>query len=128
MHWFRSNMHFGAGSALFGLALQLALSFGHVHRDQLVPAAAATTLGATSEACSTAAPDGPSPAHKSDGSDDGLCAVCALIQLAGTSMPSVAPALAAPSGFLVIRLDTPIELASAALPRLLFQARAPPAA
>ena len=35
MHWFRSRMRSCGRLALFALALQMVLSFGHMHRDDL---------------------------------------------------------------------------------------------
>ena len=35
MKWFRSNIRHGSRLALFALAVQLALSFGHIHLEQL---------------------------------------------------------------------------------------------
>jgi len=35
MHWFRARLRSTSFVALFALALQLALSFGHVHVDEL---------------------------------------------------------------------------------------------
>ena len=35
MNWFRSNIQSCARLALFALALQMAVSFGHVHGDDL---------------------------------------------------------------------------------------------
>ena len=35
MQWFRSRVKLGSWVALFALALQLALTFGHVHLDGL---------------------------------------------------------------------------------------------
>jgi hypothetical protein len=33
MHWIRKNNRLGAWAAVFALAIQLVLSFGHVHLD-----------------------------------------------------------------------------------------------
>ena len=35
MNWFRSNIQSSARLALFALTLQMAVSFGHMHRDDL---------------------------------------------------------------------------------------------
>jgi hypothetical protein len=45
MGWFRSRSRLGSYLALFALAFQLAVSFGHVHLDHIAPTSAlATTL------------------------------------------------------------------------------------
>jgi hypothetical protein len=124
MRWFRSRARLGSRLALFALALQLVVSFGHVHADQLAPSA----VTAASHAAAVPSNDVPAaPAHH-DGQADGLCAICALIHMAGTAAPGVAPALPVPIGF----FRTPIEFAvTPALTASLltsFQARAPPIA
>ena len=35
MHWVRSNRYFGSWAALFALAIQLVLSFGHIHFEDI---------------------------------------------------------------------------------------------
>ena len=50
MHWFRSRSRLGSGLALFSLALQLALSFGHIHLKDIVGTANASTSIAASTA------------------------------------------------------------------------------
>jgi hypothetical protein len=112
--------------ALFALAIQIVLSLGHVHLY-------AASLGSAKSAPPTIA-DGSSataastlvPIHKSNGTLDADCAICALIQLSATSVPSAAPALPLPSNFGPLGLQTTAALALAALPHFLFQARAPP--
>lgn len=127
MIWFRSKVRFGARLALFALALQLALSFGHVHAEDLVPSATAATH-ATAAGQQSGAPTDPSaPAHRSDGADD-ICAVCALMQLVSTSVPAQAPVLAVPTRLAPIEHPTPAGAPWTAVPRPLFQARAPPTA
>jgi hypothetical protein len=109
--------------ALFALAVQVGLSFGHVHFDNLasVSSKSAMAAGSGSVLLSERA-----PGHNPSGSGDADCPICAFIQLVATSTPSVAPALPLPASLGSIRLQAPIELASASSPHLLFQARAPP--
>jgi hypothetical protein len=111
--------------ALFALAIQFALSFGHVHLDRVaVPDASAASLAAQSSG------DGPNGSSKpgSHRLADDYCAICALVQLAASSAPAAAPTLPPPA--LVSRVwHAPVtDFELAALPRLLFQARAPPIA
>jgi hypothetical protein len=126
MSWVRSRLRFGARLALFALALQLVLSFGHVHLDDLVPPAA------SSIAAVPGAPDGQAPAgpagHDPHGLGHDYCGVCALIQLAGTSIASVPPPLPLPGVFTELRHVAPVGVSFSASPRPLFQARAPPIA
>ncbi len=55
MKWFRSNVRYGARAALFALAVQLGLSFGHFHP---IAAQAAPSLQSTQQL--------PPPSHDSD--------------------------------------------------------------
>jgi hypothetical protein len=128
MRWFRSNRRFVARLALFALGLQLVLTFGHIHREDLIPAAAASTLVASTAQPSADAPNLPAPVHKSRGAVDDVCAICALIQLANISVPSAAPLLPPPHAVGLSRLETTAELYLAASPRRFFRARAPPLA
>ena len=54
MHWVRSNRRFGSWAALFALAIQLVLSFGHIHLEDFQGSSAAVALavaGATQCSC-----------------------------------------------------------------------------
>jgi len=119
MRWFRTNRQFGGRLALIALALQLVLTFGHVH----APTAALATAVQTSQ------PNGPAsqdPRH--NGLADTDCPTCALIQLSAISAPSVAPELPLPVEIGFLTLQPRAELVAATAPPASFQARAPPAA
>jgi hypothetical protein len=124
MNWIRSRTRFGARLALFALTVQLALSFGHVHFDGFAPAWA-QPVPAT--AAAGVVPSQSAPTNKSDGLIDDYCPLCALIQLAATASPSVAPVLPLPIHFGPTEHAAPVQIALAASPHVLFQARAPPA-
>jgi len=118
MRWFRRHIGLGSRLALFALAVQLVLSFAHVHvSDAGRPQAAAATVSGAGNA----------PTPKSDGPVDPGCAICGLIQLVATATPSSAPALplVLPPGY--VRPEAPARLLLAAAPQLAFRARAPPA-
>jgi hypothetical protein len=124
MHWFRSRSRLGSCLALFALALQLALSFGHVHLGPVSGHASAGIVANSSDA------DKPSGRHQHHlpGSADDSCAVCALIHLAGTLVPSAAPVLPLPAAsdrlpqHIIAQFDLSAPLSAH------FQARAPPLA
>jgi hypothetical protein len=124
MHWFRSHVRFGARLALFALAVQIVLSFGHVHAKDLVPAAPGSTLASTSGHAGAPAP---APNRKSDGADT-ICAICAVTQLLTGSVASTAPSLWPPDIVAFRRLELVAELSFAIAPRRPFGARAPPLA
>jgi hypothetical protein len=109
--------------ALFALAVQVMLSFGHVHFDNL---ASVSTKSAMATGSGSVLLSERVPGHNPGGSGDADCPICALLQLVATSTPSVAPALPLPASLGSIRLQALTELAPAASPHLLFQARAPP--
>jgi hypothetical protein len=123
MRWFRSKLHLGSRLALFALAVQVMLSFGHVHLDNLAPAStrSALAIGSGKVLLSEQA-----PIRGSGAALDADCPLCALIHLVATAAPAVAPALPLPPRSNSIRLQAAVELASASPPHLLFQARAPP--
>jgi Protein of unknown function (DUF2946) len=127
MGWFRSRSRLGSWLALFALAFQLAVSFGHVHLDRVGPVSsdAATLASAQASADVTNAPSSP-PSR--DGLADDCCPICTLIHLAGALLPSEPPSLLLPS----IVARSPIEMAFefdlTASQHARFQARAPPIA
>ena len=85
----RSLRQRGAWPALFALALQFALSFGHIHLTRL------SGLGPVSVQTTLVLPfspgDGPVRQDSGPAIDD--CAICASIHLAGTLLPPTAGAL-----------------------------------
>ena len=120
MRWVRDNRRIGAWAALFAFAVQLVLSFGHVHLDKLTfssPAAASVQL---------ASGDSGAPQPKHTGSDD-YCAICASIALVASSVLPEAAQLAPPIS--VPSSSAPEFLAAQSVFELhtSFQARAPPA-
>jgi hypothetical protein len=94
MSWFRSRSRLGSYLALFALAIQLTLSFGHVHLDgNVLGVRHAATLSGVSAgtAVATAVID---PAGKETPAlADDFCPICALIHLAGTLVLAAAPSL-----------------------------------
>ncbi|UGY17275.1 DUF2946 family protein [Bradyrhizobium septentrionale] len=121
MKWFRSNIRHGAGLALFALAIQFALSFGHFHA--IASAQATASFAAHVE---NASRDEPRSAPDSDQAAD-LCAVCAVVAMVNTATPAPAlPPLQLPDavGLLPWHVDNyaaPVEFG-----RPHFQPRAPP--
>ncbi len=126
MRWFRSNIRSGSRLALFALAVQMALSLGHIHFDAVAPASVKSALPAAMAGSGAELPGTRAPIHKSHGSLDSHCPFCAFIQLLTTSAPSAAPVLPLPPTLGLIGSRAPVELALAPRPPLLFQARAPP--
>ena len=107
MRWFRSKIHFGTGLALITLALQLVLTFGHVHAPTSTSVGSALSSGKTA----SSEPGSRHPAN-SNGLADADCATCALIQLSSAATPSLAPNLPLPASNDFITLRPHAELAS----------------
>jgi hypothetical protein len=116
----------GAYLALFALAFQLAVSFGHVHLERIAPSAGASALaGAQPSAAHLNAPS--NPGGREHLADD-HCPICTLIHLAGALVPAEMPSLALPSVFGRLRLELAAEFDLTAPHAALFRARAPPIA
>ncbi len=120
MCWFRSNVRSGARFALVAMALQLALTFGHLHL--FVTSAAQLAAKAT-----ITLPDGSSLPTKPRPLDQN-CAICTLIHMAGTGVPAAAASLPLPAIFTSAPLPISIEHELGASPLFHFQARGPPIA
>jgi len=126
MRWFRSHIRLGCRLALIALAVQFVVTFGHVHLDGLTPAAAKSTALAAANQVNAPASSPADPSHKSNGSTDFDCPICALIQLAGASAPALAPLLPVPAKFIVVRPELPDDPAWQPAAHFSFQARGPP--
>jgi|SRR5262245_24082631 len=124
MRWFRSNVRLVALFALVAMALQLALTFGHLHLR--IASAASAQLAAKA---SVTPPDGSSlPSKPKPRIVDEYCAVCTLIQMAGAAALVATAWLLLPVLFASTLFATRVEHELAASPPLHFQARAPPTA
>jgi hypothetical protein len=119
MYWFRSRSRLSSCIALFALALQLVLTFGHVHLDGTAAHASATIEAFGGSAPSPAGNDKPDVAHD-------YCALCALVHLSGALVLNEPPSLP----LLVVlwrrqRVSAP-DFVSVSPITAAFAARAPP--
>jgi len=135
--WFRNNVRTGSRLALFALAIQFALSFGHFHGTvaEAAPAiqagltdadfaiaAALAAQGADSEAAQQQQPSNhDTDQQKSD------CAICAVISLANNFLFATSPLLELPQAVELLHLTTGAEFAHLGSLHPAFQSRAPPA-
>jgi hypothetical protein len=145
MKWFRSNIRRGSRLALFALAIQVLLSFGHFHASsaQAAPAlmdanqpglhdtvtCAATHLdawaGASHEDAFRAL--GPKTSdHESDGRPTDDCAICAVTALANALVVATPSYLPGPQPASSLYLMTDAEFIALNSARAVFQSRAPP--
>lgn len=127
MGWFRQKVPWLSRLALFALAVQIVLSFGHVHLVGAAPASAAGVNAPAVESIFAAAPgpalptdrDRNSPAHD-------FCALCASISFLHSLVLPVPAALAALAKFDRIEFRYASTTAVLTHPRSPSQARAPP--
>ena len=133
MKWFRKHIKQGSRLALFALAIQFALSFGHFHgvaaeaapASVSAPTAAADISGDTlgAEATSQQSP----ASHHGDQQPVDNCAICAVMALAGTAMVSPPPVLSLPQAYEFLYLAADAEFLHLKFVGVHFQPRAPPA-
>jgi hypothetical protein len=125
MGWIRSNLRRFARLALFALAIQIVVTFDHVHLGALqVTAAVMVRPGVEKASVDSAKTD--SQGQIPNGTADNDCPICALIQLSSTSTPSVAPPLPVPTTLAGTFLEALAAPELAAPRAFAFQARGPP--
>ena len=134
MNWFRKHVKTGSRLALFALAIQFALSFGHFHGEvaraapaiqaglaDADPAIAATLAAQEAPSEATQQPSGPdTDRHASD------CAICAVLSLANNFLFATPPLLELPQAVELLHLATRAEFAHLGSLHPAFQSRAPP--
>jgi hypothetical protein len=128
MRWFRTNRAIGGRLALFALAIQLVLSFGHIHLEDIYGNARAFVLASTSLAQPAADESKPFPTHPRSNHTDDYCAICATIHLLASSFATEAPQLPLPIASRAIEHSSRVVLFVVAPRRAPFQSRAPPQA
>jgi|SRR5882672_7475737 hypothetical protein len=134
MKWFRSNIKTGSRLALFALAVQFALSFGHFHAIA-APALTIQAVATQSDISSSLiAPDAanqsaqqPASNPDSDQQPSDPCAICAVIALANAVLFATPPLLLLPQAIELLYLTTDAEFVHLNSARVAFQPRAPPA-
>lgn len=117
MNWLRSKAKRLSLLALFALALQLGLSFGHCHHDVAVAGIAASQSQAST----------PDTDHDQDVHRD-LCAICAAMAMANTLVAAVPPSLTMPLTVTALRTAFHYETIADDARRGAFRSRAPPQA
>jgi hypothetical protein len=138
MKWFRSNIRQGTRLALFALAVQFVLSFGHFHAiaAQAVPTLPSGTSQAdisyagrslALNAISTSTQQQPASDHDSDQHSDDFCAICAVMAMASAMLFATPPVLPSPQAVEFLYLVTDAEFVDLNSARVAFQPRAPPA-
>ena len=130
MKWLRSNIKHGSRLALFALALQFALSFGHFHGGaaQAAPAVQSGSANSLSlpDTVSEHAQQQPASNHDSDQQQGDVCAICAVLALANAMLFATPPLLLLPQAIEILYLSTDAEFIHLNSARVAFQPRAPP--
>jgi hypothetical protein len=125
MRWFRSNRKTGGRLALFALAVQFVLAFGHIHpQDIYGPLVSSATLSAlpAPENVQSLSTD-----QASKQSDD-FCAICATVLLLNNSFAAEAPDLPLPVASRAVLEPDRLTSIFVEQRRAAFQSRAPPTA
>jgi hypothetical protein len=115
MTWFRSYIKPVSHVALFALAIQFALSFGHFHG---IATQAAPSIQSAQQL--------PAPSHDSDQRPDHVCAVCVVVAMANASTAAAPPALPPPPAVERAHLAMEAPFTDPRTSRAAFQSRAPP--
>jgi hypothetical protein len=129
MRWFRTNGRFGSGLALFALALQFCLAFGHIHPDDIYGSVGRPLSSAAEIALPKAdSPQSFSRDHVASHGDD-FCAICETMVMLGTSATPEAPQVLPPIPIIRPAQHFGRTAALFVAPRRApFQSRAPPIA
>jgi hypothetical protein len=91
MNWFRAYRKFGGRLALFALALQFYLSFGHIHPEDIYGPANVPLSNAAQIALPAASAAKSLTADHTASQPDDICAICATMYLLGSSSVPQAP-------------------------------------
>ena len=115
----RFNRRFGSLVALFALAIQLALSFGHIHVEDILGPTATKIVHVGGQANTPADNDHDGPGHD-------VCAICAALSLTASSvLPTVElPATPVEHAYQWTVAVRPAQVSFGI--NFSFQARAPP--
>jgi hypothetical protein len=126
MGWFRTRSKLGGRLALFAVAIQFILAFGHIHPDDIY---GSLNDPFPTEAISLATAN-QTPFLSSDQStaaSDDFCAICATVSLLSSSVAADSPRLPPPP-LQVVEQTTRVFGFIVAVARRPFQSRAPPSA
>jgi hypothetical protein len=136
MKWFRSNVKHGSRLALFALAIQFALSFGHFHGSAAQAAPAIQSAAAQPESSTSLLPEPdavtqsdqqqPATDHNPGQQTNDPCAICAVMALANSVLFATPPLLLLPQAVEFLYLTTDAEFAHLNSASAAFQPRAPP--
>jgi Protein of unknown function (DUF2946) len=130
VNWFRKHLKHGSRLALFALAIQFALSFGHHHgaAAQTVPIGLTDAgLAVATQVADSQAEQQQQPSnHDNDQQNPDACAICAVVSLANNLLFTSPPILLLPQAAEFLYQITDAEFAHLGSVHRAFQSRAPP--
>src|SRR5262245_30051661 len=97
MHWFRRQRVIGAQAALFALAVQFVVAFGHVHALDADHDAAVANVAVD--------PFGPPPPSDRGNPTDEPCAICATLHVTDAAQVAAPPTLPYPVNYRATELS-----------------------
>jgi hypothetical protein len=121
MNWFRAKTRRTTSLALFALAINVALSFGHIHLEGF--RGGETNAGVLLSAISRAKGGQP---DKHNGHPDDLCPICMARAALGTGLATAPPVLPLDFAYVTVEPAFGAGLAIPQQPRANFQSRGPP--
>jgi hypothetical protein len=121
MKWLRANIGQVTSLALFALAMNLALSFGHLHLEDIGGRQATSGI-----LLSVISQHNDRQNDKHNGRPDDLCPICTAQAALGTALASFAPVLTVDLGHVELDPISAPELIIPRPPRAFFQSRGPP--
>jgi hypothetical protein len=121
MNWLRNNRRCASTLAVAAMALQLVLSFGHIHLEKLASGSAIATVAASKAPTSQQNP----AQHPANATDD-FCAICATIHFVSSSLLPDAALLPVPFASRTIEHFGYFNFILTLPQRAAFRSRAPP--
>jgi hypothetical protein len=127
MGWFRANKGSGGRVALFALALQFYLAFGHIHPEDIYGPAEITLPATTSIVLPAAEAVAAIPADQTLGHSDELCVICEAMYFLGVAFTPDGPqTLPLPRAWRPLESLAAVVAIAIDTRRVPFQSRAPP--
>jgi hypothetical protein len=134
MNWFRKHIKTGFRLALFALAIQFALSFGHFHalaapaiQTGQTQADLALAKSLAADATNEIAQQQQPANQDNDQQPADACAICAVMSLAGNLLLATPPLLELPQAVEFLYRTTDAEFVHLHSAHPAFHSRAPPA-
>lgn len=121
MNWFRAKIRQATSFALLALAINLALSFGHIHLEGF--RGGQTNAGVLLAVISHAKSGQP---DQHNGHPDDLCPICMARAALGTGLATPPPVLPLDFAYVTVEPTFAADLAIPQRPRANFQSRGPP--